>query len=188
MTYDPQSAPEHSKKTPVWFKFIAIVWAVAMILMLAMPMIASASEAAPAAVSRDARCPVCGMYAARFPKWMAQARLPDGKVVVFDAPSDMFRFLTTPEKYDHNAVEISNSALWVSDHANKGWLNAREAFYVRGSDIKGPMRQPDLPAFRNQVEADAAVAEHGGQVLRFKDINASLIDQLPNAGHSGHGH
>jgi hypothetical protein len=54
---------------------------------------AGAERPAPQAVPAEARCPVCGMYPARFPAWAAQVHLRDGSIRFFDSPVEFFRWL-----------------------------------------------------------------------------------------------
>ncbi|MBU1396829.1 MAG: nitrous oxide reductase accessory protein NosL, partial [Gammaproteobacteria bacterium] len=48
---------------------------------------------APRPIPADARCPVCGMYPARFSRWAAQSIFKDGAAHYFDSPLDLFVFL-----------------------------------------------------------------------------------------------
>jgi copper chaperone NosL len=53
-------------------------------------------------VPAEARCPVCGMYPARYPRWAAQLIFKDGKALFFDSPLELFRFLLDMGRY-HDA-------------------------------------------------------------------------------------
>ncbi|WP_068639284.1 nitrous oxide reductase accessory protein NosL [Thauera butanivorans] len=139
-------------------------------------------------VPADARCPVCGMYPARFPNWAAQIIFSDGSVHFFDSPVDLFAFLDEPARFDAEHTAEDAAALYVADHLSGGWLDARKAVFVIGSGVRGPMRGPDLPAFAEAAAAQAFIAEHGGRALAFDEIDRSTVRDLRSAAHSGHMH
>ncbi|HYG70620.1 MAG TPA: nitrous oxide reductase accessory protein NosL, partial [Anaeromyxobacteraceae bacterium] len=56
---------------------------------------ARAAPADPAPGPRE-RCPVCGMFVAKYPEWLASLRLRDGTVAWFDGPKDLARYLRDP--------------------------------------------------------------------------------------------
>ncbi|WP_068808762.1 nitrous oxide reductase accessory protein NosL [Thauera phenolivorans] len=143
---------------------------------------------APRAVPAGARCPVCGMYPSRFARWAAQVIFADGAAHFFDSPVDVFLFLAEPARYDEDYKAGDVRAIHVADFGGKGWSEARDAHYVIGSAARGPMRSPDLPAFADAADAAAHVAEHGGRVLRFAEIDSALLDGLRQSTHAGHGH
>ena len=51
-------------------------------------------------VPAQARCPVCGMYPSRYPRWAAQLIFEDGAAHFFDSPVDLFIFLEDTARYD----------------------------------------------------------------------------------------
>lgn len=137
-------------------------------------------------VPPDARCPVCGMYPARHPKWAAQLIFDDGAVHFFDSPVDLFIFLADPGQFDPARADSAAAAMHVSDFSGVGWLEARYAHYVKGSSARGPMRGADLPAFGDPDAARAFAAQHGGEVIGFGAIDAGTIATLRDANHAGH--
>ena len=146
-------------------------------------------------VPQDARCPVCGMYPARFKQWAAQLIFRDGGAHFFDSPVDLFMFLAEPARFDARyqaggaaGVLQEVAALHVSDHGGRGWIDARAAFYIAGSRVRGPMRGPDLPAFADAAAASAFAIREGGQVLAFGQVDAALLRSLRDANHARHMH
>ena len=139
-------------------------------------------------VPADARCPVCGMYPARFPKWAAQIIFSDGSAHFFDSPVDLFAFLDEPARFDAEHTAADAAALYVADHRSGTWVDARKAVFVIGSSVRGPMRGPDLPAFAEPGAAQTFIAEHGGRALAFDEIGHNTAHELRNAAHDGHMH
>ena len=139
-------------------------------------------------IPADARCPVCGMYPARFPKWAAQIIFKDGSAHFFDSPVDLFMFLHEPKRFDTQHKAEDAAALYVADHRSGQWLDARQAAFVIDSRARGPMRGPDLPAFANTSAAEAFATEHGGRALAFAEVDRSVMNGLRSSTHAGHTH
>lgn len=146
-------------------------------------------------VPQDARCPVCGMYPARFGQWAAQLIFRDGGAHFFDSPVDLFMFLAEPGRFDArypagaaDGIMQQVAALYVSDHGGRGWIDARSATFVAGSRVRGPMRGPDLPAFADAAAAAAFVAREGGKPHAFEHIDTALLRTLRDANHARHMH
>lgn len=139
-------------------------------------------------IPADARCPVCGMYPARFPRWAAQIVFEDGAAHFFDSPVDLFMFLDKPASFGSTRTAAEAAAMYVADFRNGTWLPARHAVFVRDSRARGPMRGPDLPAFADTVAAQAFIAEQGGRALTFEQVDASVVTGLRDANHAHHMH
>lgn len=140
-----------------------------------------AADLAPQYVQRSTRCPVCGMYPYRTPQWTGQIVFNDQTATSFDSPVDMFRFINAMPMFDkqHKAADIG--AIWVADYDSKAWIDAKKAFYVIGSKARGPMNDPNLPAFTTRAAADAHIQAQGGKVLLFTDITRELIKSFAGA-------
>ena len=153
-------------------------------LMLGQPVTTSAADLSPQYVQRSARCPVCGMYPYRTPQWTAQIVFNDQTASSFDSPLDLFRFLNNIALFDkqHKAADIG--AIYVADYATKAWTDAKKAFFVLGSQARGPMNEPNLPAFATREAADAHAKAQGGKVLAFGEVTREVIKSLAG----GHNH
>ena len=127
--------------------------------------IAVAGDQAPT-ISKEQRCPVCGMIPANYPKWRTQITFRDGTVTAFDSPAEMFRFLGNMAKYDSKHITADIAEIRATDFIKKNLIDARRATYVSGSSARGPMG-PDLPAFENKADAEFFVRAAGGRALNF---------------------
>lgn len=160
------------------------------VLLAAASLVAIAAGAAdlppPREVGKDLRCPVCRMYPARYPAWMAQAVFRDGTMQAFDSPADLFRFLQDRPKYDARPSPPEIGAIYLNDHGRRRWIEARQAFFVHGSRAKGPMNGPDLPAFDTREAARAFAEKQGGKVLAFAEVTPAVIAELGGSGHHHH--
>lgn len=146
-------------------------------------------------VSARTRCPVCGMYPARYPKWMVQLIYRDQTQKVFDSPADLLRFLQHMDKYDRTHTATDIAAIYLSDYQKGGWINAKTSYLVMGSKARGPMNQPDLPAFPSRERAEQFAQSSGGHVHAYSELNAEILDamqpgqdMLHGASHGDHSH
>lgn len=67
------------------------------------------------------------------------------------------------------STEQKPAAVFVVDHGNRQWVDANQAFFVRGSKVATPMNGGIL-AFRQRADAEAAVRQYGGSVLPFGQL------------------
>lgn len=140
----------------------------------------------PRPVPATSRCPVCGMYPARYPSWAAQAILRDGAAHFFDSPVDLFVFLHNVKRYDRRYAQDDVAAVFVTDMENGRWIDARKAFFLHGSSLMGPMRDADLPAFASREAAARWARAQGGQVLGYDEITPALVRPLSRSRHHRH--
>ncbi len=137
-------------------------------------------------VPADARCPVCGMYPARYPRWAAQTIFRDGAAHYFDSPVNLFDFLHKVSRYDRRYTLDDVAVSYVRDLESGQWIEAGQAFFVHGSDVTGPMRNADLPAFASRQAADTFVGQHRGSVLTASDMTPPLLASLSRNSHHRH--
>ena len=150
-------------------------WAVAALLMLATPGIAE--EAAKRPSAKD-KCPVCGMFVSKYPDWTATVAFQDGSVAWFDGAKDLFKFLVDPGRFVPGRKPADIRVVTVTDYYAVKPLDEREAYFVVGSDVFGPMGKELVP-FGKRAEADEFLRDHRGKrVLRFNDVNRAVLDGL----------
>lgn len=127
----------------------------------------------PRPPSAEDRCAVCGMFVAKYPNWVARVVFADGAQVFFDGPKDLFRYMLNLEDYGADKREISE--IIVTDYYSTEMIDAREAFFVTGSDVMGPMG-PELVPIAKESHAKTFVIDHGGEsILRFGEITTEKI-------------
>jgi len=138
-------------------------------------MAASKSAITPAA---NDKCPVCGMFVAKYPDWIAAAKTKDGKVIYYDGPKDMFTHYFNPGHYTPGKQQSDISGLSVKEYYSLKMIDAKGAFFVIGSDIYGPMGSELIP-FASQKDAASFMNDHKGKrVLRFSEITPQLLKEL----------
>lgn len=137
-------------------------------------------------IPADTRCPVCGMYPARFPRWAAQTVFKDGASHYFDSATDLFVFLQKIDRHSKRYALEDVAASYVTDFETGQWLEAHNAFFVHGSTAFGPMRNADLPAFSARKSADSFAHSRGGKVLTFTQVTPERVQSLSRNVHHRH--
>ncbi|MCB1777022.1 MAG: nitrous oxide reductase accessory protein NosL [Candidatus Competibacteraceae bacterium] len=123
-------------------------------------------------------CPVCGMFVALYPDWVATVLYKDGHVHHFDGAKDLFKYLLNLPKYapDHQIMDIA--AIGVTEYYGVTRVDARAAWYVIGSDTLGPMGHELVP-LATRTEAEEFLKDHQGQrMVRFDDVTLKLLENL----------
>ncbi len=86
------------------------------------------------------------------------------------------RYHLDPTKFGAAKKEVR--AVFVKDYYSLSTIDGREAYYVIGSDVMGPMGKELIP-FRTQEAAEEFRKDHkGNRVLRFDEIDAGVLDEL----------
>ena len=113
-------------------------------------------------------CPVCEMKLESSVVGQAAIVFADGKVVGFDGPGDLFRYFLAPDKYHFDPKNIKH--LFVTEYGTKKFLDAKQAFFVVGSELSGEMG-PELAAFSTKEAAEKFKTDHKGKnVVAFSAV------------------
>lgn len=151
-----------------------------LILLLLLPLagIAAAGNGKGPAPAATDKCPVCGMFVAKFPNWVAASRFRDGTTVFFDGPKDLFAHYFDCQRYTPGRKQADIVSLTVKEYYSLRPIDARSAVYVIGSNIYGPMGKELIP-FATEQDAAAFMQDHQGKrLLRFREITPALIRSL----------
>ena len=128
--------------------------------------------------SKKDRCPVCGMYVDQYRNWLASIVFKEGRTVFFDGPKDMFRFYLNMSKYEKSATPEDITEIYVTDYYSTKLIDARKAFFVMGSDVRGPMGKELVP-IGDKVQAETFLKDHGGQrILEFDQVTNAVFPEL----------
>lgn len=149
---------------------------IAVLLILA-PGIRAGEVVTPAPKPTDI-CPVCGMFVAKFPEWVATVVYKDGHAHHFDGAKDLFKFLESPKQYvpNHRPEDVATVA--VTDYYGVTRIDAQDALYVIGSDVLGPMGHELVP-LSSKAEADDFMKDHAGKaILTFGQVSKAVIEKL----------
>jgi nitrous oxide reductase accessory protein NosL len=140
--------------------------------------VVTAADKGVVAVPPGAKCPVCGMFVAKYPDWTATARFKDGTTSYYDGPKDLFSHYLDTARYTPGKRQADIVALSVKEYYSLAMIDARAAFFVSGSDVTGPMGSELIP-FSTEKDAASFKLDHKGKrILRFNDITRQTIKSL----------
>ncbi|MHB8066654.1 MAG: nitrous oxide reductase accessory protein NosL [Desulfobaccales bacterium] len=137
-----------------------------------------AAEVKPAAPAARDKCPVCGMFVAKYPDFLAEIVFKDGSHAFFDGVKDMMKYYFDLPKYNPAKSTADIGAIFVNDYYSLSPTDGLKAYFVFGSNVYGPMGKELIP-FKEEAEAKDFVKDHAGQsIYKFNDINIHLIKTL----------
>ena len=123
-------------------------------------------------------CPVCGMFVAPYPAWVAQVAFDDGSMAFFDGGKDLFKYLLARDRYLPEKRQLQVEAIYLTDYYELEPIEARSAFFVIGSDVLGPMGHELVP-LASMAAAEEFMRDHGGaRIVRFEEVTPELLNSL----------
>ena len=126
-------------------------------------------------VPSKAKCPVCGMFVGKYPKWAAMMAI-GGKKFYFDGVKDMMKYYLFNADFPYERSKISE--MLVTDFYTLEGIDAKDAFYVTGSDLYGPMGNELIP-FKTLKSAKGFKEDHKGEkIVRFNEISPVMVMAL----------
>jgi copper chaperone NosL len=128
----------------------------------------------PAEVTAEATGHYCGMLLGAHEGPKGQVHLASrNEPVWFSSVRDTIAFMRLPEEpRDIAAAYVNDMGLsqhWAQPDAG-AWVDARKAWFVIESKLKGGMGAPEAVPFSDAEAAEAFRALHGGRVVRLADI------------------
>jgi copper chaperone NosL len=137
----------------------------------------SAAVLAPVEIDAASTCDLDGMLLADYPGPKAQIHYAGVAAPVFFCDTiEMFSALLQPEQVKPvRAAFVQDMARADWDNPRGHWFDARSGFYVAGSKRRGSMG-PTFASFSAQADADKFVAQHGGKVLRYAEVQPAMAD------------
>lgn len=135
-------------------------------------------EKSPPRAGEREKCPVCGMFVAKYQDFLSVIRFRDGSYAWFDGPKDLFRFVLGMKRYAPARRAEDVEAVFVKDYYSLEVIDGRTAFYVEGSDVYGPMGRELVP-FGREENARQFLKDHKGKSLfRFGEITTEILEEL----------
>ncbi len=143
-----------------------------LLLLFSFPTILSAEPVQPG--PKD-RCPVCGMFVAPYPNWIAQIEFNDGSREFFDGPKDMFRYYLKLQKDASVHSKDNISGIYVTEYYSTKMIHVDKLFFVTGSDILGPMGKELIPV-QSKEAAEEFKQEHKGKaIFTFEQVTSDML-------------
>lgn len=139
----------------------------------------AAAPPPPRALTADAVGHYCGMLVLEHPGPKGQIILASRpEPIWFSSARDAVAFTMLPEEpKDIRAIYVSDMAKapsWEEPGA-ANWVEARDAFFVIGSDMRGGMGAAEAAPFSDRVAAERFAAAHGGRIVAFAEMPRDYI-------------
>jgi len=134
-------------------------------------------------VTEDEKCPVCGMFTYKYPRWAAQIFYKHGDHehhYSFDGVKDMMKFYFNSAKWGNYPIAKKQNItkILVTDYYTQKGIDGTKAYYVIRSDIYGPMGHELIP-FESEDDAKTFKADHRGRtIIKFEDIIEEEVYKL----------
>ena len=93
-------------------------------LILAICPLAGAQDVPPAKITPADKCPVCGMFVAKYPDFVDQIVFKDGTHAFFDGVKDMMKYYFDLPKYNPGKTIVGLKVTGVNQR--QLWLNLQE--------------------------------------------------------------
>ncbi|TAF31512.1 MAG: hypothetical protein EAZ57_11380 [Cytophagales bacterium] len=124
------------------------------------------TEQSTEVVMPNSDCHNCGMPSLEYPKWVSRA-----DDLYFCSPRClMIKCMKDPK------IKTATTMTVIEYYETKP-LAVKDAFFVIGSDVTGPMGNDFIP-FADQKAAQDFMAEHKGKkILRFADLTQELLNE-----------
>jgi len=129
----------------------------------------------PLEITGDTTCSLDGMLLADYPGPKAQIHYDQGQPDFFCDTVEMFSIYLRPEQQKRiKAVFVQDmgKADWKTPKGH--WIDARTAFYVKGSRLNGGMG-PTMASFALESDAKDFAAHNGGTVLPFAAVTPDMV-------------
>ncbi len=137
-----------------------------------------AEEMKPAAPSKEDKCPVCGMFVAKYPDFLCQVVFKDGSKAFFDGAKDMFKYTLNLSKYNPGKGLNDIQAVFVTDYYDLVPIDGMKAYYVVGSTVYGPMGKELIPFVDEQAANEFLVDHSGSSILRYREVTLETLKSL----------
>ncbi len=123
-------------------------------------------------------CPVCGMFVAKYPAWIATVQYQDGHLHHFDGAKDLFKYLRNLPRWapGHRLEDIK--AIGVTEYYTLSRIDLHSAYFVIGADVLGPMGHELIP-LESEADAQEFLQDHKGvRILRHNEVTNELLEGL----------
>lgn len=124
---------------------------------------------------KDDRCPVCGMFVYKYPKWAAGFIFQSGARYFHCCPKCMLHNLHNVEKYQPGQTRDNISQIWVTEYYTTKQIDAQDVFFVVGSTLVGPMGLDLIPVKGKEAAENLKQDYRGEMILLLNEITPEVI-------------
>lgn len=162
---------------PLPVMYTSLIAIAVLILVVSLSPLRAAERDLPKPTAKD-KCPVCGMFVTKYPDWTSLVLFKGGSHAFFDGAKDMFKYLLDLKRYNPAKKAEEIDLISVMDYYSISWINARNAWYVLGSDAFGPMGRELIPLGKESDAVEFMKDHKGKKIIRFRDVTPEVIKTL----------
>ncbi len=129
----------------------------------------------PARPDKKDRCPVCGMFVAPYPDWIATIVFKDGSQLFFDGAKDLFRYYYSLPNENDTRTRDTIGKIYLTDYYSTRLLPVEQVFLILGSDVYGPMGHELIPVAGEEAAKTFAKDHKGQKIITFEQLTPQLI-------------
>ena len=130
-------------------------------------------------IDKNATDPAYILPLKKYPKWLCEATLKNGKKIQFVSVKAMMQVFYHQDYFKrHKFIDSDIKEIFVQDYLNGHKVNAKKAFYLFGSKIVGP-HGDDLIPFETLQNAELFKMKNGGtKIMPYQKLSIGLIRYL----------
>jgi nitrous oxide reductase accessory protein NosL len=149
-----------------------------LLLTIALTAVSHSGDRKPIKPGPKDKCPVCGMFVAKYPDWVAEVLFRDGTHAFFDGTKDMFKYYFSLKRHNPSKTLNDIDSIYVIEYYGLTFIDGTQAYYVIGSDTYGPMGRELIP-FKERESAKEFLKDHKGKaILKFNEVTPDTIKEL----------
>lgn len=153
-------------------------WSLVVAALILTVSLAAAAEKVPFKPGEKDKCPVCGMFVAHYPDFMAQVVFKDGSYAYFCGVKDMMKYYFDLPQYNPSKKTADVAQVVVVDYSTLKPTDGYQAYYVVGSVVFGPMGQEFFPFGEESAAREFMRENKGKEIVRFNQINPEVLKEL----------
>jgi len=121
-------------------------------------------------VTKEQKCPVCGMFLYKYPRWVSMIEYNDGTKYYFDGMKDLMKFYFEHPK---GVKQVLTQAYYTQKS-----IDVKDAYFVIGSDVYGPMGREFIPLSSEDAAKKFLIEHRGQKIIRFDEITPEVVAAL----------
>ncbi len=127
---------------------------------------------------KNDRCPVCGMFVSKYPKWAAGFIFQSGARFFHCCPKCLLHNLHNVPKYQPGETRENIRQIWVTEYYTTRQTDAREIFFVVGTSLIGPMGLDLIPVRGNAAAENLKKDYQGELIVTLDEVTAEMLDKV----------
>lgn len=140
--------------------------------------LSAAAEKVPDKPGDKEQCPVCGMFVAHYPEFVARVLFKDGSYAYFCGVKDMMKYYFDLPKYNPTQKTSDVAGIAVTDYSDMKTTDGYQAYYVVGSVVFGPMGQEFFPFAKESAAREFLQENQGKEIVQFGQIDPEVLKEL----------